>query len=187
MPHPADVELIGRIKSGDEQAKGALFERYWRSVYLYCVRLLVDQEEANDAAQNALIKGLDLLASLDRPEAFRSWIFMIARNEVFTLLRGKRRNGTEPLENYRDALTDTPTPFDEAVSSERTEIIRHALLQLKPEFREVIVLREYEQLTYLEIAAVTGCTESAVKSRLFHARKAMLEQLRPYFHERMTS
>ncbi len=184
MPHPADVELIGRIQSGDEQAKGALYERYWRGVYLYCVRLLVDQEEANDAAQNALIKGLDSLASLDRPEAFRSWIFMIVRNEVFTLLRRKRRNGTEPLENYRDVLADTHTPFDEAVSNERTEIIRSALLGLKPEFREVIVLREYEQLSYLEIAAVTGCSESAVKSRLFHARKAMLEQLKPYFRER---
>lgn len=187
MPLPADVELIGRIKSGDEQAKGALFERYWRSVYLYCVRLLVDRDAANDVAQNALLKGLDSLASLDRPEAFRSWLFRIARNEVFTLLRGKRRNGTEPLENYKDALIDRGTPFDEAVKSERTEIIRHALLQLKPEFREVIVLREYEQLSYLEIAAVTGSSESAVKSRLFHARKAMLEQLRPYFREREKS
>lgn len=187
MPHPADAELIGRIQSGDEQAKGALFERYWRSVYLYCVRLLVDRDAANDVAQNTLIKGLDSLGSLDRPEAFRSWLFMIARNEVFTLLRGKRRNGTEPLENYKDALIDRQTPFDEAVKSERTEIIRHALLQLKPEFREVIVLREYEQLSYLEIAAVTGSSESAVKSRLFHARKAMLGQLRPYFREREKS
>lgn len=187
MPLSSDVELIGRIKSGDEQAKGALFERYWRSVYLYCVRLLVDRDEANDAAQNALLKGLDSLTSLDNPQAFRSWIFMIARNEVFTLLRGKRRNGTEPLGLYSDALTDPHTPFDEAVRSERTDIIRDALQRLKAEFREVIVLREYEQLSYLEIAAVTGCTESAVKSRLFHARKAMLEQLRPYFREREES
>ncbi len=187
MPLLADAELVGRIQSGDEKAKGALFERYWRSVYLYCVRLLVDPDEANDAAQNAFIKGLDSLVSLDRPEAFRSWIFMIARNEVFTLLRRKRRNGTEPLENYKDALIDAQTPFDEVVSNERTEIIRNELLRLKPEFREVIVLREYEQLSYLEIAAVTVSTEGAVKARLFHARKAMLELLRPYFRERQES
>lgn len=187
MPLPADVELIGRIKSGDEQAKGALFERSWRSVYLYCAGLLADSDQAKDAAQNALIKGLHSLGSLEKPEAFRSWVFMIARNEVFTILRKRRRNKTEPLENVENELISAQTPFDEAVKEERTEIIRQALQQLKAEFREVIMLREYEQLSYLEIAAITGCTESAVKSRLFHARKAMLEQLRPYFHEREES
>lgn len=184
LPVPTDAMLLERSKAGDNQAKGLLFQRYWKSVYLFSLRLLVDPDIAKDAAQNALIKALDSLAMLDKPEALRTWLLTITRNEVFTLLRRQRRNGVESLENYSHALDDHATPLDEIILQERTEIIQHALHRLKPAFREVLILREYEQLSYVEIAAITESTESAVKSRLFHARKAMLEQLRPYFHER---
>ncbi len=187
MVTPFELDLLTRAQAGDQRAQGALYTLHWRSIYLYALRLLVDPDLAKDAAQNALLKGLVSLNTLDHPTALRSWLLMIVRNEVFTILRAKRRNGLEPLEHHTDVLVENQTPLEDVMNVERSEIIRRAIENLKPAFREVILLREYEQLSYMEIAAVTQSTESAVKSRLFHARKALLEQLRPLFRERSTS
>ncbi len=187
MITPSELDLLKRAQAGDERAQGALYDLHWRSVYLYALRLLVDSDLAKDTAQNAMVKALASLKTLDHPKALRSWLLMIVRNEVFTILRTKRRNGVEPLEQHMDVLVENRTPLEDVMNGERSEIIRQALENLKPAFREVIVLREYEQLSYREIAAVTDSTESAVKSRLFHARKVLLEQLRPFFRERSTS
>jgi RNA polymerase sigma-70 factor (ECF subfamily) len=76
------------------------------------------------------------------------------------------------------------SPEDELLAKERKELIEIVLQRLHAPYREVIILREYERLSYEEIAGITGTTISSVKSRLFKARKALIEKLKPYFNER---
>ncbi len=91
-------------------------------------------------------------------------------------LRKERRNGV-----LRDEEVWTDEVHEDMVRGETVEIVQQMIALLKPEYREVLVLREYEQLSYAEIAGVTGVTESSVKSRLFKARKALFQKLKPYF------
>jgi RNA polymerase sigma-70 factor (ECF subfamily) len=112
--------------------------------------------------------------------ALKAWLFSIARNYSFNSMRGTRLN--EPLD--ADAFSDADTPFEIYVREEQSANL-HALVDgLNPVYREVIVLKEYEGLSYAEIASVTGSTESAVKSRLFKARKALASALPAGWKER---
>jgi RNA polymerase sigma-70 factor (ECF subfamily) len=111
--------------------------------------------------------------------SFRSWIPTIARNGVFRQLHRQQRNGSFDEE---DAWTDE-TPLTLSVTHDTSEIISLCIDALKPEYKEVLLLRECEQRSYGEIAIITGNTESSVKSRLFKARKALAEKLKPFFKE----
>ena len=181
MPSASDQELIGHIRAGSEQAYTALYNKYRPRLLAYCHRLLQDRATAEDIAHVSLQKAYESLNSLDKPELFLYWIFSIARNEVYSHLRKTRRNGTHAsLDEESDCWTGD-TPHEELVRKETTEIVEHVLNQLKVEYREVLVLRQYDKLTYAEIAAITGDTISSVESRLFKARKALAKKLAPYF------
>jgi RNA polymerase sigma-70 factor (ECF subfamily) len=114
---------------------------------------------------------------LQKTESFLPWLFRIARNEVMMHIRKNRRNGVQNDEE----VWDKQTPYDLTVAAETTEIVQRLLQNLKSEYREVLLLREYEQLTYMQIAEITGDTESSVKSRLFKARKALTKKLKEYY------
>jgi RNA polymerase sigma-70 factor (ECF subfamily) len=115
--------------------------------------------------------------TLSDTSVFRSWLFTIARNEVFKMLRKHHRNGTVDAETVW--TDETPLTFTQA--NETKAIVTTCIESLKVEYKEVLLLREFEQYSYEKIAAITGSTESSVKSRLFKARKALAEKLRPYF------
>ena len=110
------------------------------------------------------------------------WIFSIARNEAFTILR--RVKPVEELDKAENEVWDEESPLERLVERERATVVQHCLSLLKPAYREVLILREYEHLSYSEIARVTGASESAVKSALFKARKAMGRKLELMMNER---
>ena len=122
------------------------------------------------------------LPTLHDPASFRAWMFAIVRNEAYAILR--RKKNLEGLDGEAQDVWEGGTPLDSMIGKERVEIVQRLLERLKPEYREVWLLREYEQLSYAEIAAVTGDTESSVKSRLFKARKALTKKFMPYVAER---
>jgi RNA polymerase sigma-70 factor (ECF subfamily) len=92
-------------------------------------------------------------------------------------IRKRRRNGQIDV----DSVWQDETPHDQYVNLERSEIVNGLLDSLKREYREVLILRAYEDLSYSEIAAITGDSESSVKSRIFKARKAMSDKLKEYY------
>ncbi len=171
---PNDSILVQRWKSGDRQAFTLLFRRYQNGVFAFCARMLRDSAAAEDAAQETFLKAHQAIASLADANAFRSWLFRIARNEVLMTLRNHR---TSALESAESVWSDDD-PHRQAVSEEQHTILQSVLDQLKAEYREAIVLREFQQLTYAEIAAATNSTESAVKSRIFKARTALASRIR---------
>jgi RNA polymerase sigma-70 factor (ECF subfamily) len=94
-----------------------------------------------------------------------------------------RKNGTPISIEEEDDLWSEETPHEQVVRKELTELVELHLNQLKIEYREVLVLRQYDKLSYAEIAAITGVTVSSVESRLFKARKALAKKLAPFFKE----
>jgi RNA polymerase sigma-70 factor, ECF subfamily len=172
-----DTELIQLLQHGDRQAFADLYEHHKTAIYRYCLRMLIDSDAAEDATQETFLKMYASINNLQKTESFLPWLFSIARNEVMMHLRRNRRNGVHSDEN----VWDETTPYDMIVSVETTEIVQKLLQSMKNEYREVILLREYEQLSYTQIAEITCNTESSVKSRLFKARKALTKKLKEYY------
>jgi len=172
----SDVQLIHRMQLDDSSALAELYSRYKRSVYEYCFRLLQDRQNAEDATQNTFIKIQQRVGELRNAASFKAWMFTIARNEVYAHVRRSRSNG---LEGHED-VWEVESPHEEFVQQEQTGLVQRLLAELKPEYREVLILVEYEQLSYAEIASITGATLSSVGSRIFKARKALGKKLKPY-------
>lgn len=179
MDSISERELVEGIQHGSQDALAAAYEQYSDGVFAYCLRILADRQLAEDVLQETFLKVQQHARSIQRNESFRSWIFRIARNEALMHLRRTRNDGR--LED--DSVWDEETPHEQLVALERADIVNRLLDSLKREYREVLVLLVYEQMSYAEIAAVTGATESSVKSRIFRARKAMMEKLKPYVQE----
>lgn len=180
MQHPTDEQLLERIRSGDAAAFPELYRRYSPRLYSYCFRLLRNGQNAEDAVQETLIKVHSGQHSVNDARSLRAWIFTIARNEVFGMLRQKK---TVPLGDD-EIVWENETPLEALLQSEEKEIVDRLVGELRPAYREVLLLREFENLSYDEIAAITLSTTSGVKSRLFKARKALVKKLRPLFQER---
>lgn len=183
MHFAEDKELLDQIRSGNERAFTVLYNKHRRRLLAYCFRLLQDRPAAEDAMQVAFQKAYESLSSLDKPELFFYWLYSIARNEVYAVIRRKRKNGTiSSIDDGKD-IWDEETPYELVLKTELAEFVQRHLNRLKVEYREVLVLRQYDKLSYAEIAAITGDTISSVESRLFKARKALAKKLAPYFEE----
>jgi RNA polymerase sigma-70 factor, ECF subfamily len=183
MHFPEDKELLNQIRSGNDRAFTDLYNKHRRRLLAYCFRLLQDRIAAEDVVQVTFQKAYESLSSLDKPELFFYWLYSIARNEVYGVIRKTRKNGAiSPLDDDTE-VWDNETPHELIVKSELAELVQHHLSHLKVEYREVLVLRQYDKLSYAEIAAITGDSISSVESRLFKARKALARKLAPYFNK----
>jgi RNA polymerase sigma-70 factor (ECF subfamily) len=172
-----DTELLRLLRQGDKQAFADVYERHKSAIYRYCLRMLADADAAEDATHDTFLKMYANTEQLHHAESFVSWLFRIARNEVLMYMRHNKRNETHSDET----VWDESTPHEIVVSTEITELVQKTLQNLKSEYCEVVLLREYEQLSYAQIAEITGDTESSVKSRLFKARQAIAKKLRTYY------
>ena len=181
MDARTDTEIVGRVRAGETDAFGELYRRYRTRLLGYCLRLLGDRSRAEEVVQAAFVKALESIGSLENPGLFSSWLFTIARNGVYAHFRAERKNGAAECS---DDVWDTDTPHERAVAGETAALVEDGLGRLRPEYREVLILRHFEKLSYREIAAITGATVSSVESRLFKARKALLKYLEPYVRER---
>jgi len=181
MHSESDRELLNQIHAGSEQAFTALYRKYRSRLLAYCYRLLQDRSAAEDVVQVSFQKAFESLSTLDNPDLFLYWLFSIARNEVYAHIRRTRKNGLMHSIEEDDNIWIEETPHEQFVRKETKEIVELFLNQLKVEYREVLILRQYDMLSYAEIAVITGDTVSSVESRLFKARKALAKKLAPYF------
>jgi RNA polymerase sigma-70 factor (ECF subfamily) len=177
LDHRTDEQLVNSLRLGSNDAFEELYHRYKRLMYTFCLKLTGDRFLAEDATHDTFIKMQQNINTLIDNSVFRSWLYTIARNQVYKNLKKERSNGK--LEEA-SVWTDE-TPLTSLESKETSKIMTECMNALKPEYKEVLILREYEQRSYAEIASITGNTESSVKSRLFKARRALAEKLGPYF------
>lgn len=173
-----DYALIEAFQAGDEFAFVGIYNRYKGAVYAFCFKMLVDSEQAQDVTQDTFLRIYENRDRLLKTSSFKSWLFTIARNQCLnSLRRSKRHTGFDAgLESSLPALE---TPYSKMERNEQVQFITQFIQSLKPEYREVLILREYQNLTYEEIAAVTRSSISAVKSRLFKARRKLGKVMEP--------
>jgi RNA polymerase sigma-70 factor, ECF subfamily len=180
MASPEDAELVGRSRKGDRAAFSILYEKYRTRLFGFCYRLTGSREGAEDVVQTAFLKAYQSIASLDDPRLFYYWLFSIARNEALSQVRGKRGANANAALDEAEEVWEGESPHERVVAEETHMLVERLLGGLKPEYREVLILRQFEFLSYAEIATITGGSISAVESRLFKARKALAARLAPY-------
>ena len=174
-----DTKTYENLKAGDEQARRLVYERYREKVSAFCYHMTLDPQAAADLTQDVFVKVITRISTLENNEAFPSWLFAIARNEVYAFFRRSRT--MKQLDD--EDIWEEETPLDVLIGTERSALVRALVGALQPSYREALLLREFESLPYAEIAAATQSSEAAVKARLFKARKALLEKLKPFVGE----
>ncbi len=176
-----DKVLIEAFQAGDEFAFVSLYNRYKAPVYAFCVKMLLDKPVAQDVMQETFLRLYENRDRLMKTSSFKAWLFTIARNQCLNHLRRTTRH--VPLDEATPPVSGADTPGARMEKSEQVEMVTRFLAQLKPDYREVIILREYQNLSYEEIAAVTRSSLSAVKSRLFKARRKLAAFMAPAVRE----
>ncbi len=184
-----DLTLVQRVQQGDRRAFDQLVLRYQHKVLKLVMRYMRNHAEAEDIAQEAFLKAYRAIHSFRGDSAFYTWIYRIAINTAKNaLVAAKRRpldydlDLQDPEQNERNGrLRDEATPESLLLTDEIRQTVDAAIGALPEDLRRAVVLREYEGLSYEEIAAVMGCPVGTVRSRIFRAREAIDRQLRPVF------
>jgi len=184
-----DMELVARVKNGDQVAFRALFDRYNRRAFAVALGVVKNQSDALDVVQEAFVKVHKHLDGFQGTSSFYTWLYRIVMNLSIDHIR-RSRKVTEFDETVRrdETLADGATlpqaahesPSKSAVRKELTEHIQAALEELPEYHRAVIVLREVEGLSYEEMAKILRVPKGTIMSRLFHARRKMQDRLAPY-------
>ncbi len=183
-----DSQLIREIKDGNVECYAELVRRYERKIYAFILHMLSSHHQeslAEDLCQETFYKAFRSIHSFRDVEAtFSTWLYTIARNTVLSELR-KSRNSEVFIDDTAQMTTASfdRLPEQELLRSEREELVRKAIENLPEKQRSALILREYEQMEYKEIAVVLDLTVSSVKSLLFRARNSIKHQLESYFME----
>jgi len=184
----ADQALVERVQAGDKQAYGLLVAKYQRKLLRLVSRLVRDPAEAEDVTQEAFIKAYRALPGFRGESAFYTWLYRIGVNAAknWLVANGRRAPTSTELDNEEaedygesDLLQDVDTPERLLMSKQIGDTVNAAMEKLPEELRTAITLREVDGLSYEEIAQVMDCPIGTVRSRIFRAREAIAEKLRP--------
>jgi RNA polymerase sigma-70 factor (ECF subfamily) len=175
----SDEQIVERALAGDVDAFGEIVRRWERRIFALAYGILGREEDARDAAQETFIAAFRNLSGFRGDAKVSSWLHRIAVNQCITRQRRARTRAENSLEAETEMGGDkfaTPahaSPARQAEGRERSEAVRRAVTALPPELREVIVMKEFEDLTFQEIADTLDVPLSTVKSRLYTALKQL--------------
>lgn len=174
MKHLSDQELMKIVQGGDFSPAAEIFDRYSGRIYNFALRFLRNSEAAEDATQEVFVKMLKHANQFHGDAKLSTWLFSITANWCRDYLR-KADNKTKESD---DVLMTLPAPIehgpDRALEARQNELrVQRALGALTPEQREAILLSRYQGLSYAEIALIAGCSEGAVKTRVFRAMETL--------------
>ena len=188
LPVRTDYELIDGARQGDRNAFGQLIQRHYRSCVNVATLVLRNRSEAQDEVQKAAWKAFAHLDQYQGAAEFSTWLLRIVENECLMLIREKKRahflsldaesraNGTGPLELPAIAAD----PEHDLIKHQLVEIIRQEVYRIPPLLRNVLLLRDLQQLPMAEVAARLGVSIPAAKSRLVRARQELRDRLKRF-------
>ncbi len=182
-----DGSLIVRCQAGDKQAFGALVEKYMKRAYYTALGLVGSHEDALDLSQDAFVRAYRSIRKF-QPSigGFFTWYYKILRNLCFNFIRDRAKHArtfSEIDQQQSQALEIRDQSYDPSLITERNDIkdaLWKAISSLKDHEREIIILRDFQNMSYKEIAEVLDCPIGTVMSRLFNARKQLKEKMETY-------
>lgn len=180
MGPEVERELIRKCAGGDARYYEPLVRAYEPAGLRFALGMMGNTEDANDALQDAFVKAWQNLARFDSDRTFQPWFFQILRNQCRDMLRSRKsRFRVEVLdESVSERASDPETGPERARERHAArELLWRALEMISDEHREILVLKELQDMPYGEIAAVLDVPEGTVASRLYHARRALKEAL----------
>lgn len=175
--------IIARAQSGDKESFGVIFEMHHRFIYKFIYAMLGEHSLAEELTQETFLGAYRTIGALRNDATLRTWLCAIAKNVVHTSFRRKRKEGRksdDEIENLRLSDEKTPLPDTQILNKELNETILSALGKLSEDQRMIFILREIQDLSYKEIADITGKSIPKLKTDLFRAKIEMRTLLRPY-------
>jgi len=175
------------LQRGHDAALNDLMERHAPAVFHFLCRMLNNEDDANDLAQDTFVRVFQARQSFDANKRFSTWLFTIAANLARNQIRWRTRHPNVSLDAESDSVdqplreklsSSAPTPKEQALSGERAVVVRAAVNALPEDMREAIVLCEWEEHSMAEAAVVLETTPKAIESRLYRARQILREQLK---------
>ena len=174
MDSLSDNRLMLQVKAGEVDQLGLLFERYHRLLFSFFYKLNQNVEVSEDLVQNVFMRILKYRHRFQGNGEFKTWMFHIAKNVNIDYHKKHRRYRAEDVDQWQDKLLDeSRSQNQEMIKQEELNQLRTALQKLDPEKREVLILSKLQGLKYKEIANLLGCTEGAVKVKVFRALKEL--------------
>jgi RNA polymerase sigma-70 factor (ECF subfamily) len=154
-----------------------LVEEFQIPIFNLCYRMLGNRQEAEDATQETFVRAYLHYQQYDPARSIKTWLFSIAHHYCIDLLRKRRQATLVSMDDFADRFLSRAHPFlspEESLSRlEESRYLQKLLANIQPEYREAVLLRYWFELSYEEIAETTGCSVSAVKSRVFRAKKQL--------------
>lgn len=180
-PDPKILEWVEAALAEDQDAFAELVYLFQDPVYNLCYRMLGDAGEAEDATQEAFLRAFLNLQRYDTKRSFKTWLMSIASNHCIDRWRKRRMQlvslDDEPTAAALALSSSDPLPEQAALSAEQSEMLQGLLMKLEESYRLPLILRYWYDYSYAEIAQLMDTTESAIKSRLFRARRTLAELL----------
>jgi len=189
-----DAQLIQRFRSGDESAFEELVRKYQDRVANVIYSFTGRTDEVEDLAQEVFLRAYVGLKDFKSESTFYSWLYRIVMNVCIDAGRKRKLRRMLSLEGLSEwalerlrfkSPSQLPSPEEGAEQVEISELIQRGLNRLSEPHRAILILRDIEGLSYEEIAGILNCSVGTVKSRLFRARSALKEELRPYWEEKV--
>lgn len=166
-----DNDLVSNYLDGDESSLETLFSRYLRRVYSFVYRMVNNSEDAKDITQDTFVKAWKNLKKFDSDKNFKTWLFVIAKNTTFDLLKKKKTINFSALSNDDsgansfDVSSEDNSPEEEMIKTEDAEVLESAVSKLPENYRAVVLLRGMEELTFEEISDILDKPLNTVKSQ----------------------
>ncbi len=182
MTREEELEIIVKVRSGDVNAYEALVIEHQKKVYNLALRMLGNEEDAKDASQDAFIRAYNSLSSFRGDSKFSVWLYRLTSNICIDLLRSRSKRQTlsltidedEELDGGEFAIPDDRfSPEHQLERRELRSAVGAGLASLSEEYRQILLLREINGMSYDEISRALGIEEGTVKSRIFRARKKL--------------
>lgn len=173
VPIEDDKALIRKIKRGDRDSYGVLVRKYEKKIFNIAYRITNNGEDAMDVTQTAFVKAFRNIDSYDESHKFFSWLYRIAVNESLNAAKQRRR-----ASGLHDGISSQDrNPEEQYIRGETGRLVQDSVAKLSEDYRTVIILKHFMDLSYREIGAVLEIPEKTVKSRLYTARQLLKDLL----------
>ncbi|HEX8039922.1 MAG TPA: RNA polymerase sigma factor [Chryseosolibacter sp.] len=170
-----DNILMTKVKNGDLDKLGLLFERYKKPLFGFFYGMNKDTAVSEDLVQNVFFRILKYRYLFREEGEFRTWMFHIARNVSHDHFRKIKWKGKEDIENWKDRLSNNENRQEEYRHDDEMRLLSMAMDKLPEDRREILLLSKYQEKRYREIGEILGCTETAVKVKVFRALQELKE------------